>query len=66
MRKSADIGENVNLPIKSQLLGKIRHFEIFKNLSSMDIQSRNRVYIQTRFQLKNHHATKINKSEKFS
>ena len=29
--KSADICKNVNLPIKSYLLGKIRHFEKVKN-----------------------------------
>ena len=55
--KRADICKNAVSPEKSKLLEIIRHFEQFKNFLFMDLRFRDWTYIQTRFLLKNYHAT---------
>ena len=62
MTQSVDISKNFNFQIKSKLMGKIRHFGENCIFFHMYIKSRNIIYIQTRFQLKNYHATSSNQT----
>ena len=61
--KSTDICKNAVVSEKIKLLEKIRHLEtFFMDLRHLDHGSRNWTYIQTRFRLKNHHATSLSQA----